>query len=182
MTAPEPAHSTDATLAARATLPDDLFARLLGGSVRHGAFPDDARGAPRVVLNRRAVLRRCEPGSPDRPCAVRDLSVSGVGLLVDRRMEPGQPFVLVLRDPAGVPAALPCVAVRCRDAGTDGRRFVVGATFSKDLPRPAMTAAAPRRADDHRRPQSVSPRAAAGPAPGPAAAEVERIRAAMFGS
>ncbi|HEX8913482.1 MAG TPA: PilZ domain-containing protein [Humisphaera sp.] len=191
---------------APAILPGELFARLLGGSVRHGTFAGESRGAPRVVVNRRALLRRCGAGThgPAQPeaCTLRDISVSGVGLLLETRMEPGQAFVLVVNDPRGSPAALPCIVVRERPAGQDSRRFMVGARYIKDLPRmapattpPAVPGGKPAPTRSFASPRLVGSPPATPPVPAsPAhaekppvtrestsrAAEVERIRAAML--
>jgi hypothetical protein len=115
----------------------------------------DRRTAERVFLSRRALLApiRGHKAVTPRAAMVRDLSLNGIGLLHDRKLKPGEEFVIYLpRRHGGKAIPVRCVTAHCESGGPRDGLYQIGASFVAVLdpeyaPPAGPGAAAPRPLD-----------------------------------
>lgn len=121
-------------------LPALLFEDVTGGppppapanDADAAAVGGDRRAAERVFLSRRALLApiRGHKTATPRAAMVRDLSLNGIGLLHDRKLKPGEEFVIYLpRRHGGKSIPVRCVTAHCESGGPRDGLYQIGASF-----------------------------------------------------
>ncbi|HSI36317.1 MAG: PilZ domain-containing protein [Phycisphaerae bacterium] len=154
----------------------ELTAEQLATIVRHadlrlGGFRQENRTNPRHWIGRKALLvRTAATRRTNLTGMVRDVSQTGIGLVVQQRLKAKEEFVLAISavNEDQAPLVVRCAVVRCEQAA-GGASFLVGARFAGEMDRGAGVEFRP------------APR---GAEPPPATAEealARRIRAAILG-
>jgi hypothetical protein len=123
-------------------LPDSVLNLIVRAEgLQLGAFRREQRDRPRLGVGRRGQIAKLVDGHPRAvPVMIRDVSVSGVGLVHTEPIAVGEVFVLVIptvyarkgddNESAGV--VLQCQVVRCLRGGIGGA-FIIGAVFVQVL-------------------------------------------------
>ena len=100
--------------------------------------PTDRRQAERYSVNANTACPFVSPVAEDfGPVRIRDVSMSGVGLLVSRRVEPGALLAVTLTNQAK--GFSKTVLVRVTHCTTQAGGFLVGGTFAAPLTYQEMT-------------------------------------------
>ncbi len=91
----------------------------------------DRRKHVRFPVAARATISSLSRGldAIEQVIILRDMSISGLGLLCPEPMESGEEFVIQFSGEHGLPARILCKAQRCEPGGMGGAQFIVGATF-----------------------------------------------------
>lgn len=101
----------------------------------------EKRKHPRVAFGSRARMYPLVPAvCPDgRSVLVRDISLSGVGLLFSDALAIGDEIILKLPAQRGEPLVVHCMVQRCETGGSHGKQFVIGVTFEQVLDTSVLT-------------------------------------------
>jgi hypothetical protein len=95
-----------------------------------GEFGRQQRREPRVGVRARAYILPSLSATTPIPVRVRDMSVSGIGLLLPRELGPDRLFLLLLPKVGGQPPLrLACTVAHCQAIGDD--LYAVGARFAR---------------------------------------------------
>jgi hypothetical protein len=95
-----------------------------------GEFGRQQRREPRVGVRAKAHILPSLSATTPIPVRVRDMSVSGIGLLLPRELAPDRLFLLLLPKVGGhPPLRLACTVAHCQAIGDD--LFAVGARFAR---------------------------------------------------
>jgi len=135
----------------------ELTAEQLATIVRHadlrlGGFRQDNRTNPRHWIGRKALLvRTAAARRTNMTGMVRDVSKTGIGLVVQQRLKAKEEFVLAISavNEDQAPLVVRCAVVRCEQA-TGGASFLIGARFAGEVDRGGAGVEfrpAPRRAE-----------------------------------
>ncbi len=105
----------------------------------------ERRAFPRFPMGTRAKVWATwgTGGYYAQTAIVRDLSVTGVGILSNWPLAVGDAFVLHMVDRRGSQARVHCVVQRCEPGGFGGVAYVLGARFSSASEGFSMEVAAP---------------------------------------
>jgi hypothetical protein len=126
--------------------------------------PDDRRAQVRIAVGTRALMRSARPDAPTFSVLLRDLSVSGVGLLADHPLSHEEPNWIYIPKLKGCESdshiSSACHVQRCNPGGISRSSFIVAVTFVQGetpaLPMlPPPPAPAPKPAPDQSRPRSL---------------------------
>ena len=94
--------------------------------------PSERRGAERFYLSRRALVAPVNGKKVETPrmAMLRDVSRTGVGLLHDRKVKPGQELIVYLpRKHESRPVPVRCAVAYCERSGPKDGPYLVGASF-----------------------------------------------------
>jgi hypothetical protein len=102
------------------------------------SLPDERRGAERLPLEPTSVCRvMCEGQEGEPQATVRDLSATGIGLLIDRPLKPGSVLILSLQTGDHRLARPLPVRVMHSSPATEGN-WLVGCQFVRRLSDPEL--------------------------------------------
>jgi hypothetical protein len=113
-------------------LSQELIDALVGPDVQLGTYREDKRASGRIPIAHRAqlsILGRDRKLSKRTSCQVREVSRTGVGIIINVALPEDSSFVLYLRQDKRQPICLECRVVRSENTGTGSRLYSVGATF-----------------------------------------------------
>ncbi|MGD0461207.1 MAG: PilZ domain-containing protein [Tepidisphaeraceae bacterium] len=95
----------------------------------------DRRKHRRMPFGFRATIQPMRKGveGPPTVVMVRDISLTGIGVLHEEAIKQGTSFVIEFKGSRDRPVKIRCTAVRCEQGGMGGTQYVIGATFDELL-------------------------------------------------